>query len=101
MDEQNTFPPQNQQNQQLQGFKDELREIRSKTNSIYESMNRMEEQLKIISDRVLNPDTGIYTRLKELEAFKETYQKKIANMSKFMWGLIGSVILIVIKGFFP
>ncbi len=52
-----------------------------------ERQEKIAEDVAKIKEAVYNPDSGIYSRLRELESWKDT-------MSKLMWGVVFSVIVL-------
>ena len=69
-------------------LKGSLKRIEEVIMTIKEKNEEMAGDITKIKEAIYNPDQGIYSRLKELEAWK-------ANMSKVLWigatGIIGSV----------
>jgi hypothetical protein len=52
-----------------------------------ERQEKIAEDVAKIKEAVYNPDSGIYSRLRELESWKDT-------MSKVIWGMVFSVIIL-------
>ena len=52
-----------------------------------ERQAQIAEDVAKIKEAVYNPDSGIYSRLRELESWKDT-------MSKLIWGIVFSVIIL-------
>ena len=69
-------------------LKGSLKRIEDVIMTIKEKNEEMAGDITKIKEAIYNPDQGIYSRLKELEAWK-------ANMSKVLWigatGVIGSI----------
>ena len=52
-----------------------------------ERQEKIAEDVGKIKEAVYHPDSGIYSRLRELESWKDT-------MSKIIWGVVFSVIIL-------
>ena len=61
--------------------------------AVKDKQDEMSEDVSKIKEAVYNPDIGIYARIRELEAWKNTSSRMIWTLFTSVVGLIGAFIL--------
>lgn len=68
-----------------------------KLDALNKQMALLIENVNELKCRVLDPDKGLYSRVKDLETWVATKTKKEEKVDKFIFGLTSTAIIMILK----
>lgn len=76
---------------------DKLQSIYEKISDVKEDVSELKTDMKSINEKILHPDEGLYSRIKNIEHKVEHHSKLHDRLVKISWFVLTTTIGVIIK----